>query len=349
MDAITEMVNTVLSTLGVPTATTTPSKGNCAPELHYKYVHDGFTLNENDCAGLAVLSFLMAIMGVFGYVAMSGAALPPARRKTVVSAGGALLAVWFAVIVYRPILLLYAPSAIMTMFIRTPVFLDRTTYFPKSALFEDPATYRSIRQEVDAMLKRTNGGNKLTLTQDTYSGENTYIGSDVRKIGGTERAWRLKTVKAGYTYATDAREHFPTLVKVLENVPEVKSCVVSVLEPGIRIPIHVGYYKGILRYMLPTHIPRDKHNVYMCANGEKYAWTEGVGVLWDDTYVHKVFNYSDEVRVLIYMDVVRPLSPDADTWKDAINRFILQLATGSSVVQNEVRRTERQVPVVSSM
>jgi aspartyl/asparaginyl beta-hydroxylase (cupin superfamily) len=80
---------------------------------------------------------------------------------------------------------------------------------------------------------------------------------------------------------------------VLRKLPEVTSCVVSVLEPGIHIPIHVGYYKGIMRYMIPTHIPKDKDNVFLCVNGIKYSWTEGEGVLWDDTFSHKVYNKKD--------------------------------------------------------
>jgi beta-hydroxylase len=203
--------------------------------------------------------------------------------------------------------------------------------------------FEKIKQEVDYMLNKTNSGNNLPMTHDSYGGENQYIGSDIKVVQGVKRAWRLLNVKVGDLYSEDALQHFPVLVSLLNNLPEVQSCMISVLEPGIQIPIHVGYYKGIMRYMIPTHIPKDRENVYLCVNGTKYHWKEGEGVLWDDTYPHKVYNNTNEVRVLIYMDVARPLHNETISWFHNVNRWILKTASGSSIVKDEIKRTEKQI------
>ena len=91
--------------------------------------------------------------------------------------------------------------------------------------------------------------------------------------------------------------------------------------------------------MLPTHVPKDRDNVFLCVNGKKYNWTEGEGVLWDDNFPHKVYNYTNETRVLIYMDVERPLSG----FSKHLNQFIIHAASGSKIVKDEVARTEKQV------
>jgi aspartyl/asparaginyl beta-hydroxylase (cupin superfamily) len=148
--------------------------------------------------------------------------------------------------------------------------LDRKLYFANHSLFENPDSFEQIYKEVDTMLNITNNGNSLTMVKDSYNGENEYIGSDIKTIHGIKRGWRLLNIKVGNTYTKDALANFPVLVSILEKVPEITSCVISVLEPGIRIPIHVGYYKGVMRYMLPTHVPKDKENVFLCANGIKY-------------------------------------------------------------------------------
>jgi beta-hydroxylase len=71
----------------------------------------------------------------------------------------------------------------------------------------------------------------------------------------------------------------------------------------------------------------------------KYCWTESVGVLWDDMYPHKVYNNTDEIRVIIYMDVVRPLR-----WGlNALNLFIIWLACNSKIVKDEIKKTEIQI------
>ena len=247
-------------------------------------------------------------------------------------------------LVQNPIYLLYLPSFWLSCFVRSPPFLDRTAYFPNYTMFEEPATFAEIKREVDLLLARTNSGNNLPFTRDSYGGENQAIGADVKLVNGIQRAWRLLNIKAGDLYSEVALQYFPFLVSILKQLPEVQSCVISVLEPGIQIPIHVGYYKGILRYMLPTHIPNDKKNVYLCVNGIKYHWAEGDGVLWDDTFPHKVNNNTNEIRVLLYMDVVRPLD-EPIAWFNSVNRKIIKLATGSSIVQNEIKRTEKQIRV----
>ena len=94
-----------------------------------------------------------------------------------------------------------------------------------------------------------------------------------------------------------------------------------------------------MRYMIPIIVPKDLENVFLCVNELKYSWTEGVGVLWDDTYPHKVYNNTNEIRVVIYMDVVRPLSGALN----AMNRFILRLASNSKIVKDEIKKTEIQV------
>lgn len=236
----------------------------------------------------------------------------------------------------KPSTLLHIPSAIITSKTRTEEFLDLDTYFPSYKLFEKH--FPQLKNEVSLMLEKTHYGKDLTLTRDTYSGENSYIGKDVRVSNGQTTGWRVLNIKAGETLSPYAK-HFPTLRRILRDTKNVVACVVSVLEPGVTIPIHVGYYKGIMRYMIPTHVPKDRDKVFLCVNGKKYHWTEGKSVLWDDNFPHKVYNYTDEIRVVIYMDILRPLHG----WLDSFNKGMIRLAANSNLVKKEVQRTEKQV------
>ncbi len=147
-------------------------------------------------------------------------------------------------------------------------------------------------------------------------------------------------VKIGTT--NFAEDTMPELTKILEDIPEVVSCAVSILPAKKAIPIHVGYSKGVIRYQLAMKVPKDRENVFICVNGEKYSWTEGHGVLFDDTYPHKVFNNTDEDRVVLYIDVVRPfLNPILDL----INRLSIKLITSSSITKDEIAKTEQQIDI----
>jgi len=240
----------------------------------------------------------------------------------------------------NPIEALYMMSALITLETRTPEFLDKDAYFPMNRVFEDSDNFKALKDEVENVLEKTGGGDSLTMTSETFSGKNNYIGSDIRKNDdGITKAWRLINIKAGDEYSAVAHKYFPSLVRILKGVPQIRTCAVSVLQDGVHIPIHVGYYKGIMRYMIPIVVPKDRENVFLCVNEIKYCWTEGVGVLWDDTYPHKVYNNTDEIRVIIYMDVVRPLR-----WGlNALNLFIIWLACNSKIVKDEIKKTEIQV------
>jgi beta-hydroxylase len=294
-------------------------------------------LNQNDVAGVVMMilifTFILCLfMSVYRY----------SKGQRVGYWLIASLTILVAIIVgfrHQPLVFLYMPSSVLSLVLRTPEILDRKRFFPHHRRFESPSSFSKIKQEVSNMLEKTNGGQTLTLTHDTYSGQNAYIGSDIKSVNGVQRGWRLLNIKVGETYSPDSI-HFPHLVSLLEKTPEIKSCVVSVLEPGIRIPIHVGYYKGIMRYMIPTHVPQERDKVFLCVNGKKYNWTEGEGVLWDDTFAHKVYNNSDEIRVVVYMDVVRPLPIG-----NRVNNFLIDMVTGSSIVKDEVKRTEIQVAI----
>ena len=94
----------------------------------------------------------------------------------------------------------------------------------------------------------------------------------------------------------------------------------------------------MIRFMLPLIIPKNKDNVYLCNNYNKYVWTEGESVLWDDTYPHKVYNYTNEVRVVLYMDIVR----DIGGILGKMNTFLINQLSNSGMIKEEIEKTEKK-------
>jgi hypothetical protein len=301
-------------------------------ESGFRKITDNFTFNKKDVSGLINI-LLLSTAGLLGITAIA--------QDNYNYLYGAMTS--FGVLAGRiymnPIEALYMLSALITLGTRTPEFLDKDVYFPMNRVFEDPDNFKEIKEEVENILEKTGGGDSLTMTSETFSGQNKYIGSDIRCKNGITKAWRLINIKAGDEYSAVAHKYFPNLVRLLRSVPQIGTCSISVLQDGVHIPIHVGYYKGIMRYMIPIVVPKDRENVFLCVNELKYCWTEGVGVLWDDTYPHKVYNNTDEIRVVIYMDVVRPLRCGLN----CLNLFIIWLACNSKIVKDEIKKTEIQV------
>ena len=109
-------------------------------------------------------------------------------------------------------------------------------------------------------------------------------------------------------------KHFPNTTKLL-STNQIHNAFFSILDPGVEIPEHIGYYKGYLRYHLGVIIPNNNdsninNKAFIICGGEKYIWSEGQGVVFDDMYLHSVKNPTNQTRVVLYLDIKRTSDND---------------------------------------
>jgi beta-hydroxylase len=95
---------------------------------------------------------------------------------------------------------------------------------------------------------------------------------------------------------------------LIEKIPEIRSAMFSILMPHTRIPSHRGPFTGCLRYHLGLSVPKDTQNCFIRVKNQVYHWQEGEDVIFDDTYEHEVYNNTDEIRIVLFIDIVRPLN-----------------------------------------
>jgi len=100
----------------------------------------------------------------------------------------------------------------------------------------------------------------------------------------------------------------PNTCRLINQIPEIRCAMFSVLQPHSKIPPHRGPFTGCLRYHLALSVPKDRNNCYIRVHGQKYHWKEGEDIVFDDTYEHEVYNNTDEIRIILFVDVVRPLN-----------------------------------------
>lgn len=125
----------------------------------------------------------------------------------------------------------------------------------------------------------------------------------------------------------------PALVGHLRRIPGLQSALISIIAPGTYIPPHNDPAKGVIRYHLAFKVPQDRENCFIEVDGERYCWTEGAGVVFDDVFDHWVSNATDEYRVILFADLLRPLRGSA--------RALQSLANAANRVQPGVRRLIR--------
>jgi beta-hydroxylase len=112
----------------------------------------------------------------------------------------------------------------------------------------------------------------------------------------------------GYGYRAEQNcQLCPATDRAVQNIPGLQSAMYSVLEPGTRLRSHRGPYNGILRYHLGLIIPGDGTSSGLRVADTTCHWQVGKSLVFDDTFAHEAWNDSDQQRVVLFVDVERPL------------------------------------------
>jgi aspartyl/asparaginyl beta-hydroxylase (cupin superfamily) len=100
-------------------------------------------------------------------------------------------------------------------------------------------------------------------------------------------------------------ERCPHTTAVLESLPrfERDHIMFSSLNPHTRIPPHVGPMNGILRAHLGLVVPQ---GCYIRVGSDERTWEEGKVLVFDDSFEHEVFNHSENVRIVLFMNFWHP-------------------------------------------
>jgi aspartyl/asparaginyl beta-hydroxylase (cupin superfamily) len=99
----------------------------------------------------------------------------------------------------------------------------------------------------------------------------------------------------------------PITTKLLKNIPGMQSALFSFMKPGAYVPPHNDPAKGVMRYHLALKVPKQREKCFINVDGKNYHWEEGKGIIFDDVYDHWVKNDTNETRVILFVDILRPL------------------------------------------
>jgi ornithine lipid ester-linked acyl 2-hydroxylase len=141
----------------------------------------------------------------------------------------------------------------------------------------------------------------------------------------------------GYGFRADlVTELCPRTDELVRQIPGMVTAMFSILSPRKHILAHRGPYKGVLRYHLGLIVPRQKEACRIRVGDEIRHWEEGASMIFDDTYEHEVWNDTDELRAVLFLDVMRPLPrPDA-----ALNELVVK-GIGISPFIQDAKRNQR--------
>ena len=178
--------------------------------------------------------------------------------------------------------------------------------------------YPLIRAEVVKLMERYD---ELPPFQ-TMSPDQEYISNDNR--------WKFFFLKCAGLKFRKNMALMPETMEIIGRHKEIVSAYLSILAPGKSLPPHQGPWSGVLRAHLGVIVPPEGRNPSYAPNRRRchlivadtlYFWKEGEVVFFADTYLHEAHNPTDGIRVVLFMDVLRPMLQPYD-W---LNRCILSV------------------------
>jgi len=198
-------------------------------------------------------------------------------------------------------------------------YYDKTLFRPSLPL---EAAYPVIRAELDKLLPRLDE----LAPFHTISPDQIYISNDDK--------WKMFFLKAGNKRFERNCQEFPETMKLLDQYPEIISAYFSFIGPNKMLTPHCGPWSGVLRMHLGLIIPTSGKGCTLVCDKIPYRWAEGEVVVFDDTYEHFAVNLSDSVRVVLFIDILRPLP----FFLDKLNRLIVALARFMPYFQIPIKR-----------
>jgi aspartate beta-hydroxylase/beta-hydroxylase len=98
----------------------------------------------------------------------------------------------------------------------------------------------------------------------------------------------------------------PVTAGLVDRVPDLFQAFFSILEGGKSIPAHRGIYRGYLRYHLALRVPA-RNPPRIRVKDRVHEWREGESIVFDDSWEHEVYNEAGDIRVVLIVDVLRPM------------------------------------------
>lgn len=122
----------------------------------------------------------------------------------------------------------------------------------------------------------------------------------------------------------------PETCRMLADIESVKGAMFAMLPPGARLVRHRDPFAGSLRYHLGLVTPNND-GCFIEVDGERYSWRDGEAVMFDETYLHFAENTTESNRIVLFLDIKRPVKLAFVDW---INSAFSKIVMAASATQN---------------
>jgi aspartate beta-hydroxylase/beta-hydroxylase len=161
-----------------------------------------------------------------------------------------------------------------------------------------------------------------------------------------DRAWKIYPLNIMGVKPQEYCRRCPRTTALLDGIPGLFEAFFSILEGGKSIPAHDGPYRGYLRYHLGLVVP-EINPPSIRIKDQVYSWKEGESVLFDDSWNHEVYNQCEQDRVILIVDIRRPMPRPFDNVNRLVQRLMKALY-GRHILDRLAAMTPPALPAADS-
>ncbi|WP_160778208.1 aspartyl/asparaginyl beta-hydroxylase domain-containing protein [Parerythrobacter jejuensis] len=112
----------------------------------------------------------------------------------------------------------------------------------------------------------------------------------------------------GYGFKSAAnRSKCPHTAELLDGIPRLVVAFFSIMDGNAHVPRHRGLTKAWLNCHLPLVVPDRPGRCEMQVADRTVHWHEGEWLVFDETYPHEVWNDTGQPRIVLMLQVRRPM------------------------------------------
>lgn len=155
--------------------------------------------------------------------------------------------------------------------------------------------------------------NIISRMKENNCSLNIGINNDFLNIGTnkTKPSWKLYGLKLFGKPLADNIVDCPKTMQILSQCPNIINAGFSCLEPGVQTTLHHDFNHDILRCHIPIIIPKTnmttqkRGTTAIMINNEIVYWDINKYFIFDDTYDHQAWNFTNELRIVLILDILK--------------------------------------------
>lgn len=142
--------------------------------------------------------------------------------------------------------------------------------------------------------------------------------------------WKRFYLKWYGSSLISAQQQCPKTLTLLESIPCIKAGMFAMLPPGAKLVSHRDPFAGSYRYHMGLDVPEDD-NCFIEVDGQRYSWRNGEVVMFDETFIHYARNDTDKNRIVLFLDIKRPVTLFLVDW---LNTLFSNVVMSASATKN---------------